>query len=479
MAVAIADQVRSGESPSGALREEFRRDRVGVIDRLQPLTMSWGRQYLRAAAATLADAPYIADALPGSLVTEGYLERVAHLALERLLVHPASPPLLVSPLPESRAEGALAGKRVIAVVFDHPLAIGHELYPLWTDAFVHGQGSCPSLEVVGVHVSWLDEACRARRMIFFDPEADAFLEAPNARPVTCDAALLLCLSSQTHECLARRLTEVGLMHVNPYPRVSEVADDKWQCYCLWEQHAVPTPPTCLLERELSSAAARQTIDDFTRRPAAGAGHPGITGWIIQPRHGTESEGVDWISSGADQIPRLLEAWQALADKGDSVVRPRVGSAWLGAESHGAPLPFDLRLHVAWDGIRHVAESGYAVAAAGPDTPISSVSWGGQVVRLAQLHQRGIWNAGTSQRVAWSEAYLEAACAAAERAVRALGPLALAGVDVKYDPGDDADQLFPIILDVNPRPAGLIHSDLLSSASPDAGVTDGLWSHLCP
>lgn len=471
VSVAIADDILSREPTPGSYREDFRLDRADTVGRLHPLTVSWGRHYLGATAASLADTAGGAECLAEAVVEEAHLERVAHLALERVLIHPAAPPLLVSPLPDPRISGILANKRVVAVIFDHPLAIGHELYPLWTDAYVSSQGGGAPHEIVGVHVSWLDQTCRAQRLIVFDPEADAFLEAPAAEPVACQAALLLCQSRQMHTRLSHRLTEAGLEHVNPYAGAAEIADDKWQCYCRWEQHGVPTPPTCLLDGELSPAAARAAIDGFVRDHAA------PHGWIAQPRHGTEAQGVSWVAPDPGSAERLVEAWQTRAGDDGSVVRPRVGNAWLGPEEDGEPLPFDLRVHVAWDGAHHVAESGYAVVAAGSDNPISAVSHGGHVLRLDGLRQRGIWNLDASEKTPWGEADLEAAAAVAVQAVQALGPLALTGVDVKFDTGDSGGRLVPLVLDANPRPAGLIHSDLLFSSPPDPGVTSALWRHL--
>ena len=66
---------------------------------------------------------------------------------------------------------------------------------------------------------------------------------------------------------------------------------------------------------------------------------------------------------------------------------------------------------------------------------------------------------------------------ATAAAAAIGSLALCGIDVKFDWHQGA--LAPTVLDLNPRPAGLMHSDLLTTdgSHREAGIASGLWRHL--
>jgi len=469
LAAGLADFLLSREPVAESLKEVFRTDRRTLIQRLHPLAETWCRERVPELLPMLAAENLLLAGGPAAAFTESsYLERIVHLGLERALINPAAPPLLVSPVPEPRSEEKLRGRPMIGVVFDYPLAITHELYPLWTDAFVFPQTApaCPSFEVVGIHVSWLDAACSARRTILFHPDLDLFLEAPlsQSRPVA--AVLLLCQSPGTHQDLAARLTKAAVPHLNPY-ELARIADDKWQCFTRWTENHVATPPTCLLGRDLSPQAAQQAIGDFIDH------HQREHGWVIQPRRGTEGEQVTWVEEGETAEEELFQGWQEMAATDDAILRPRVGLA--GLPSRDGPLPFDLRLHVSFDGVNYRAESGYLLVAPGPDQPVSSTARGGLIEPFSRLEEvvRIRADSPSVDRIPWTREDLDRVRKLVIRAVEAVGPLGLAGVDVKLD--CQADGLMPSVLDLNPRPAGLLHADLFDAE--EAGIASGLWRRL--
>lgn len=468
LAAAVADFVLGYEPSFESLRRDFRADRQATLERILSLASAWSRRQIPDLLAALRSAgiPLAADC-PLSLFSEPpYSERILHLALERLLVNPAAPPLLVSPVCEPTPADHLQDRPVVAILFDYPLAITHELYPLWTDACVFSLSApvaTPSFELVGVHTSWLDADCRARRAILFDADLDLFLEGPLSAPLPLSAALLLCQSRETHRALAARLSQAAIPHVNPYPGAAELADDKWRCFARWAKSGVATPPTCLLSRENSRESALRAIGDFVDQ------HRG-SGWVIQPRHGTEGTQVTWVEEGAIASERLLCAWREIAAEDDAILRPRVGLVCL--SSADGPLPFDLRLHISFDGVRYQAESGYLLVAPAADAPITSIARGGQIRPFSCLNDASLVNASSSPATAvpWGRKDLAAIEELAIRSVRALGDLELAGVDVKLD--FHAGRLIPSLLDLNPRPAGLLHANLV--ASGEAGIASGLW-----
>ena len=471
LAAAVADFVLGCQPSRESLRREFRADRQAILERILPLASAWSRRQIPDLLAALRSAgiPLSADCPLSAFSQPPYSERVLHLALERLLVNPAAPPLLVSPVCEPTFADHLQDRPVVAVLFDYPLAITHELYPLWTDACVFSLNApvaTPSFELVGVHTSWLDADCRARRAILFDADLDLFLEGPLSAPLPLSAALLLCQSRETHRTLATRLADAAIPHVNPYPGVAELADDKWRCFVRWAESGVATPPTCLLSREESRESALQAIGDF-------AGQHRGSGWVIQPRHGTEGAQVNWVEEGAMAPERLLGIWREIAAEDDAILRPRVGLVHL--PSADGPLPFDLRLHVAFDGTRYQAESGYLLVAPAADAPITSIARGGQIRSFSCLNDANLVNAATSPlaAVSWRNEDFAAVEELAIRSVRAFGDLELAGVDIKLD--FHAGRLAPSLLDLNPRPAGLLHANLF--ASGEAGIASGLWRRI--
>jgi hypothetical protein len=470
-------------------------DRRTAIETLYPLATSWCREYIRAVVADLGQAqsgpdlgqsqssaplePTLGDALADAT----YLERLSHLAIEDVLVNPAAPPLQISPVGDRRhVERLLTSSPTVAVIFDYPLAITHELYPLWTDAFVFGQSAPdgePSLEVIGVHASWLDADCRARRAITYLPDEDLFVEAPCHHPHVFGAALLLAQSSSCHRALAHRLREARIPHANDWDTAA-VADDKWECYLRWRRAGVRTPPTCLLERDLGATDASDRIRRFTGSRAADVkALPG--GWVIQPRHGTESRGVRWVS-GDTGIGDLLTAWEEISPTDDAILRDAVGRVCLSpAEGEDGPRCFDLRLHVSGEGRCYTCESGYLMVAPAGSPISTSPSSGGSILSWTRLLAQDLIAGGertdAPDRLAMGSAELECARRAATAAAGAVGSLALCGIDLKFDWYQGS--LVPTILDLNPRPAGLLHSDLLvtDGSQPEAGIARGLWRRL--
>lgn len=461
-------------------------DRRAAIETLHPLATSWCREHIRAMVAALGTGQFAGDALARTLadaLSEAtYLERLSHLAVESALVNPGAPPLQISPVADTRhAERLLTNSPTVAVLFDYPLAITHELYPLWTDAFVFGQSGVdgePPLEVIGVHASWLDVDCRARRAITYLPDEDLFVEAPCHPPHAFAAGLLLAQSPSCHRFLAQRLREARIPHANDWTAAA-VADDKWECYRRWRRAGVRTPPTCLLERTVGAAAAEQ-IRRFTgSRKAEADALPG--GWIIQPRHGTEGKGVCWVTSDAG-IGELVEAWEEISPTDDAILRDAVGQVCLGpADGEEGIRNFDLRLHVVGDGGCYTCESGYLLVAPVSRSPVSSSpSSGGSMLSWTRLLEGELvagGERGDAAGLVWGSGELESARTAATAAAAAIGSLALCGIDVKFDWHQGA--LAPTVLDLNPRPAGLMHSDLLTTdgSHREAGIAGGLWRHL--
>jgi len=116
-------------------------------------------------------------------------------------------------------------------------------------------------------------------------------------------------------------------------------------------------------------------------------------------------------------------------------------------------------------------------AADTDAAVTSVAHGGRLVGLDWLTGRNLRPlaaaGGGARASAWSPALLATATGRAEAAVAALGPLAVAGVDLKLDATPLG--LDWAVLDVNPRPAGLLHAGLLETGEP--GVGAALWRGL--
>ena len=399
--------------------------------------------------------------------------------MERVLVHAAAPPIQLSPIAGPPPPAICQDARIVAVVFDSPLAIGHELYPLWTDAFATGRIEGRPTEVVGVHLSWLNETCQATRLISYDVAQDVFREETMSHPCTLDAAVILAQGSSAHGDLSRRLQSAGIPHVNEYTATASQADDKWACYTRWCEAKVSTPPTCLLEQGAHQqdllAAVAEFVEACDQTPS---------GWYVQPRHGTESGGVEWIPVGDAErgTPRFKELYEQIVKAvrqmttaDDAIVRPAVGHLQL--PTADGPRGFDLRLHTCRQAGATAVESGYIICAQSPNEPVVAISRGARIERLAQLSVAGLAGVdetGEEIEVPWTPDLQSRVFDVAAAAAATLD-LDLAGVDLKLDLLEQ--QVVPVVLDVNPRPAGLLHADLISTDPPEPGIGASVWRRL--
>jgi hypothetical protein len=253
-------------------------------------------------------------------------------------------------------------------------------------------------------------------------------------------------------------------HLNPY-FLAATADDKWSCWARWSDRDVRTPPTSLLSRQASAGETRAAVSAFvSEEQRRGRWRQG---WVVQPRYGTEGDQVTWAEPGPAMTDALVQAWQSIADSDDAILRPRVGVVCLGSDA--GPLPFDLRVHVSCDGSAYAAESGYLLVATSAAAPITSVARGGQAQPLSRLEEAGLVLADGTP-VPWTPEDLWRVLDLAVHSVQAVGPLGFAGVDVKLDLC--RGRLEPSVLDLNPRPSGLLHADLF--ANRQAGLSPGLW-----
>jgi galactokinase/mevalonate kinase-like predicted kinase len=402
------------------------------------------------------------------------LQRAAQLALESLSGERVAPEMHISPLPLGAQElsALLPGLYLHGLIFGESLHVANELFPLMLDAYDHDLAACGEVMtcVVGVHVDWLNPNGDAARVLLYEPRREALRELPLASPRRLDSVHFLYLGrreQERHRELSERFHD--RTQVNPFA-CARLADDKQACFERLQKAGVATPRSLLL-RDASDLAG------LTERFAA-AGLPPNGRLVVQPRRGTEGQGVTGLSLASDDAARLgaalAELRELLARHGELVVREYVPGLRFadGAQSYAA----DLRLNVSWDGQAFSAESGYVQVAGAPEALASSVGRGGRVVAFSQ---GGLSGMGLStEDLALAQ---QTACAAAAALANAdaadvapvLTPLRLTGVDLRLDRRGDV--LHPVVLDLNPRPAGLSYSELIATREP--GVSLGLWRSL--
>jgi len=196
--------------------------------------------------------------------------------------------------------------------------------------------------------------------------------------------------------------------------------------------------------------------------------------VVQPNKGTEGYRVETFRIEADNttIVKYIEEQVLPAD--DAIVRERRGNVKYGK----IPLNVTFRVNVAWNGLKFVAESGYAQVSKDEKTCPASRGRGGSIVdineALANLYylKNGKWS-----RFIPVDEDVEAMKIAATNAAYALNAglsgenyLKHMGIDVllEVEPvGMSVVNVIPVVLEANPRPAGLSHSSEIVGISPKA------------
>jgi len=347
--------------------------------------------------------------------------------------------------------------------FQHALVVGElqfateEIFPLILDAYGHDLRCFGEvmLNVIGVHQSWLNESGEATRLIYYNHARRELLECELAQPLkfqSCQCLYLGREETRLHEALGGKLS--AIMQVNSY-ELSSFCDDKYRTATVLQEEGVRTPKAAIVSGERAGALCEVLAD---------AGLDNCTSLVVQPNRGTEGAGAAVLQLNRGDAGSLiaLEAYVAqLFEQGcqQVLIRERIDGVRLIAEE--ISLATSTRINVCWDGNRGHAESAY-VQIAGPSLPeIASVGRGGAIVTLSQdiMATVGI----THDELSLLRCAASAAVVAVVRAVNPAEAVALLGVDVLLERTEKGS--FAWILEINSRPAGLSHSDLLDTCEP--------------
>lgn len=379
--------------------------------------------------------------------------RIGALAGDVLTSAPLSPPLRLIEQPWTPSSP------IDALVFDSFSYASHELWPLMVDGLQATLDRGFDGEVLAVHTSWLDDGAQAHRAMRYDAVADRLLEHDLVAAMLPRSAHLLHGSvegeTEWHRAMSERLLARGVAVANPYD-VSACADDKWRTYELLLAAGVPTPRAWLLQE---GVGARLDSPDVARQRYV----------VLKPRYGTAGRGVAVVEARAD---RLREAVRAASISGDAIAQPFCNDLRV-PDDEGRLVPAVLRFNVTLDGSsrRHV-DSGYVHVGRAEEDMVVNVATSGRstAVDFERLSVHG---------ETLPPAFASSIVATVIKGVDAVDPgrlLRLVGVDVVV--GDDgAGDLTGYVLDMNPRPAGLIRSRLIdvnTMRSGEIGVSRALW-----
>lgn len=427
-----------------------------------------------------------------------YFTRVAEIVLERLRAGPDAPSLRIAPgclSPTQTQRRFGQGLRLGLIYGAETIYMQDTVLALQTDADRSQPSAATPIHILGVPQNELTTDMKAKRALSVD-ETGWVSEVRFEEPLALDLVQILHLPREGEQRLHRQIStqceRLRLPQINPY-RASERADDKEQTHQRWSE--LRTPIYHRIDQDTSEEAVvthlRTFLSHLRRRRST-------IGLVVQPNRGTEGQGVAYFEIKPQEIEQLTSRHPVvrylidhLLSEGDALLREERGMLRYRPpeEADKGVRRITLRIHVAWNGSAFVAESGYAQVALDQETFVTSRSRGGTIVGLGTVlsHLYAFDPEGRTERpvrltpddlvrirrVAAHAAY------ALNRDLKPENRLKFMGIDVVLE-RSEAGHVIPVLLEVNPRPAGLQHAEEIPSTldpTPVPKVTFGLFNYL--
>ncbi|MGR8935490.1 MAG: hypothetical protein ACU837_14025 [Gammaproteobacteria bacterium] len=395
-----------------------------------------------------------------------YRRRLIDLALEAVISEPLAPELCVKFASSSAQEisAALPGHWNHAVIFTAPLCFTHELYPLAVDAYAHDteRFGHPRTNVVAAHSDWLNGDGQLKRILFPDFDSERFVETDLDTPLRPDSVQFLCLGRDERQKHAALSQQFACRQFNP-ASAAEAADDKAAVLAAWAAMGLNVPAW----RRIAPgdlATALQFLERFAEI-------------VVKPGCGTEGKQVAFFRRADAQAEAALqEHLQHCWAQGDAIALQRRDGICFRDPLSGSKQTLALRLNIAYDGERYCLESAYAQVGRDEQSPAACGRGGGIVSVNAALSCLVYRQAHGAPALLFDSEDWRRIRAHAECAAGLFKGLMLMGLDVILDHDSDA-KIVPVLLEANPRPAGLSHSRLCAGdpfAQAPVGVSLKLW-----
>jgi len=414
------------------------------------------------------------DAGFGIPIDRDYLTRIAQVAHERHTarrVDRDAPTLTIDPkLLTKRQMSEILGDRLnyVLVFGAESIYFQDTVHALALDGRRHG-----GVNVLGVHINWISHDGRSVKRALIEDENGLVKEMAFAEPVPVHVVQILHLplknERRIHRELSRRFCDSGILQINPYA-ASDRADNKAQTHALLEQceQEIASPKYALIKQGSPSSEIIKRLKSLVEDTQS---HE----LVVQPNRGTEGRKVEKFDGGnLSQIVEYIKA--QILPEDDAIVREKRGNV----RYKDRLLNVAFRVNVAWNGSEFAAESGYAQIAKDEMTFAASRGRGGEIVDINEaLSELYCFRDGKWVRFIPMGEDVAAIKDAAIKAAHALNAgleaddyLKLMGIDILLEV-DRAGHLTPVVLEANPRPAGLSHSSEImgiSSRKPQPRVS---------
>ncbi|MBN1900285.1 hypothetical protein JW926_03050 [Candidatus Sumerlaeota bacterium] len=408
-------------------------------------------------------------ALHDLLDNEYYMEKVVRLAYNKRLAGRDSPSLRISP---NKMDSAQFSEAInLGLIFgSEPFSFQDTLHCWHIDeakSFTSNNTSFHPVNVMGVHYEWLTGDLKASRALIVD-EGSLVKEVDFNDPAGLDVVhiteLPLAGERSLHQKLSRAFSERNIAQIDPYPP-SVCADDKFCAYKKLISRGINTPHAFLLPRNKSYSDYKKFMERIWEEIKQTYGNNPIT-LFVQPDHGTEGRMVEAfdLCENCDG-ESLLRHITKTGERDEALLRVKKGNVRYCKEKDKGYRNIVFRINVAWNGIRYIAQSGFAQVAPHENNPVASRGRGGSIIDIHEALENIFFMNKDSK--SWGKVFVKKMDVdemkhAAEQAAGALDEefadddkLKLLGVDVLLEYKDE--HIIPCILEINPRLAGLNHS----------------------
>ena len=391
------------------------------------------------------------------------------------------PVLAIVPTPlTKRQTNQLLGNRVnYAMIFGaESIYFQDTVHAFAVDSYCFG-----GVNVLGVHIDWISSDDKSAKRALTVDETGFVKEVAFEISVPIHIVQILHLplkrERQLHRELSIRFRDSGIPQINPYEDSSERADDKSWTHALWAQYGleIVSPKYILIPQ-------RSSPEEIAERLRAFIGKIRSPDVVVQTNRGTEGHKVENFAAGDRLSPIVEYIKDQVLPEDDAIVRERRGNVRYRNQSSNSSMiqkiplnpPFPkgdfrnvaFRINVAWNGSEFVAESGYAQVAKDDRTFPASRGRGGAIVDINEAFvslyypNGGKWirfiptdeDIATMKRAAINAAYGLNAGLAVEDYLKHMGIDIV--LEVKKSEAN-AVNVIPVVLEANPRPAGLAHS----------------------
>ena len=428
------------------------------------------------------------------LSDNSYLERIYENLQERSLLNNKEVPCLrINPIkitPDSQ-------DIILGVIYSGDSGSFQDtIHSLQLNAWETGNNQ--ALTVLAIHKDWLildNHTVSTKRALILETESQMVADTLFDKPVTLNAAVILHLNPERewidHQEISEILSQAGVMQLNPWNEGVMRANSKYESWMAWDSNShgnLHQPATILLQQNDSIETLGEKITQLLKQPLTD--NPSL-GLYLLPDHGTEGIDTYYWDNPSNKIHKIIPITKDnILPKDSAVLRNAVGNLYFSIPGDKAGYrQITFRINVFWDGESYQPESGFALVAKDENIPISSVSHKGTVYNWNDLDKSLFYElANHYYPLQDLKDLFDTLNTSAREAMQLFNQdlsledrLFIAGLDFVIEcqlAEDKTLHIYPVILEINPRPSGFSSSyELTVESKPHLMISHRIFNYL--